>query len=107
MDPDHAIRLGALEHVQLLAQRYDDLIPRTVLLQGFQFGGDRWSLGSLQNGIYRPARFRGPAALTLLTAAHRPGQPAPYDDDFDPAVGTILYHYRGGAVHQDANPALP
>ncbi len=106
MDPDHPIRLGALEHVQLLAQRYDDLIPRTVLLQGFQFGGDRWSLGSLQNGIYRPARFRGPAALTLLTAAHRPGQPAPYDDDFDPAVGTILYHYRGGSIDQADNRAL-
>src|SRR5437764_414963 len=103
MDPDYAVRFAALEHVEELARRYDDLIPRTVLLQGFQLAGERWSLGSLQNGIYRPAKFRGPAALTLLTAAHRPGQPAPYDDDIDPATGTILYHYRGGSIDQADN----
>jgi putative restriction endonuclease len=77
-----------------------------VLLEGFFLGGERWSLGSLQNGIYRPRRFAGPAALTLLTAAHRPGQPAPYDDDIDPASGTILYHYRSGSIDQADNRAL-
>lgn len=106
MDPDHAIRAAALEHVRALAHRYDDLVPRSVLLEGFTFAGERWSLGSLQNGIYRPRRFVGPAALTLLTAAHTPGQPAPYDDDIDPAGGTILYHYRAGSVDQPDNRAL-
>jgi putative restriction endonuclease len=77
-----------------------------VLLQGFTFAGERWSLGSLQNGIYRPRRFVGPAALTLLTAARAPGQPAPYDDDIDPAGGTILYHYRAGSIDQSDNRAL-
>jgi hypothetical protein len=76
-DPDHAIRRAALDHVRRLARHYDDLVPRTALLEGFSFGGERWSLGSLQNGIYRPRRFAGPAALTLLTATHAPGQPAP------------------------------
>lgn len=103
---DHAIRQAALEHVLELARRYNDLVPRTVLLEGFWFGGERWSLGSLQNGIYRPRRFTGPAALTLLTAAHTPGQAAPYDDDIDPASGTILYHYRAGSVDQADNRAL-
>jgi len=106
MDPDHAIRRAALEHVRRLAREYDDLVPRTVLLEGFWFGGERWSLGSLQNGIYRPRRFAGPAALTLLTAVHAPGQPAPYDDDIDPASGTILYHYRAGSIDQPDNRAL-
>ena len=105
-DPDHAIRRAALEHVRRLARQYDDLVPRTVLLEGFWFTGERWSLGSLQNGIYRPRRFAGPAAMTLLTAAHAPGQPAPYDDDMDPASGTILYHYRAGAIDQPDNRAL-
>jgi putative restriction endonuclease len=105
-DPDHSIRQAALEHVRALARRYDDLVPRAALLEGFWFAGERWSLGSLQNGIYRPRRFAGPAALTLLTAAHSPGQPAPYDDDIDPASGTILYHYRAGSIDQPDNRAL-
>jgi putative restriction endonuclease len=105
-DPDHLIRRAALDHVRGLARRLDDLVPRAALLEGFWFEGGRWSLGSLQNGIYRPRRFAGPAALTLLTAAHAPGQPAPYDDDIDPASGTILYHYRAGSIDQPDNRAL-
>jgi len=81
VDPDHPVRVAALLHVRELSRRYDDLVPRRALLEGFWFQGQRWSLGSLQTGIYRPARFRGPAALTLLTAAQAPGQRAPYDDD--------------------------
>ncbi len=105
-DPDHAVRRAALEHVRALSRRYDDLVPRAALLEGFTFAGERWSLGSLQNGIYRPRRFGGPAALTLLTAAHAPGQPAPYDDDIDLGSGTILYHYRAGSIDQPDNRAL-
>ncbi|MGI8411079.1 MAG: hypothetical protein ACR2QA_00985 [Solirubrobacteraceae bacterium] len=59
-DPDHAIRQAALEHVRGLARRYDDLVPRVALLAGFTFAGERWSLDSLQKGIYRPRRFAGP-----------------------------------------------
>jgi len=92
--------------VRELAERFDDLVPRAVLLEGFWFDRERWSLGSLQNGIYRPARFRGPAALTLLTAANRPDRPAPYDDDIDVGGGTILYHYRAGSIDQPDNRAL-
>lgn len=105
-DPDYQIRRAALEHVRALSHRYDDLVPRAALLEGFWVGGERWSLGSLQNGIYRPQRFAGPAALTLLTAAPVPGQRAPYDDDMDPASGTILYHYRAGSIDQADNRAL-
>jgi hypothetical protein len=105
-DPDHAVRKAALEHVRGLSRRYDDLVPRAALLDGFTFAGERWSLGSLQNGIYRPRRFSGAAALTLLTAAHAPGQPAPYDDDIDLGSGTILYHYRSGSIDQPDNRAL-
>lgn len=105
-DPDHPVRRAALEHARALSRRYDDLVPRAALLEGFTFAGERWSLGSLQNGIYRPRRFAGPAALTLLTAANAPGQPAPYGDDIDPASGTILYHYRAGSIDQADNRAL-
>ena len=77
-----------------------------LLLEAFWLAGERWSLGSLQNGIYRPRRFLGPAALTLLTAAHSPGQPAPYGRRHRPASGTILYHYRAGSIDQPDNSAL-
>lgn len=45
----------------------------------------------MESGLAAKRRFAGPAALTLLTQAHRPGQSVPYDDDIDSMSGTILY----------------
>ena len=51
-DPDHAIRRAALEHVR--GARSPLRRPRAArgVARGFTFAGERWSLGSLQNGIY-------------------------------------------------------
>ncbi len=50
--------------------------------------------------------MQGPAALTLMTAAEKPGKARPYDDEIDLHGDAILYHYRVGAVDQPDNRAL-
>ena len=105
-DPDHAYAEPLLTTCAASLAATTTSSRAGLLLEGFWLAGERWSLGSLQNGIYRPRRFVGPAALTLLTAAHSPGQPAPYGRRHRPASGTILYDYRAGSIDQPDNSAL-
>jgi putative restriction endonuclease len=105
LDPDLALRQAAITRAIELREAYDDLVPRAVLLQGFQFRGERVSFGSFQRGIHRPRRMRGPAALSLMTAPPVPGKPRPYDDVFEPD-GPVIYHYRAGSIDQPDNRAL-
>jgi putative restriction endonuclease len=105
-DPDHELRVAAHEAARRLSQRYDDLVPRAVLQQGFSFRGERISFGSFYRGIHRPRQMRGPAALTLMTAPPRPGREPPYEDQVDIASRAILYHYRAGSENLADNRAL-
>ncbi|MBA3300908.1 MAG: HNH endonuclease [Thermoleophilaceae bacterium] len=89
-----------------LGQAYGDIVPLSVLRLGFFHEGTRHSFGSFQNGIYRPASFKGPAALSVLTAAPKPGKPRPYEDSYDPDTGLLTYHYRSGSIDQADNRAL-
>jgi putative restriction endonuclease len=41
-----------------------------------------------------------------MTAAPKPGKPAPYDDVLDVEAGVVLYHYRAGSIDQPDNRAL-
>src|SRR3954453_13622789 len=50
--------------------------------------------------------MRGPAALTLTTAARVPGKRAAYEDELDIENRAIVYHYRSGSVDQPDNRAL-
>lgn len=85
---------------------FSDIVPITALREGFVHEGRRISFGSFQRGIHRSRAQKGPAALTLMTAAPRPGRPAPYEDVVDPGARTILYHYRSGPPDQPDNRAL-
>jgi putative restriction endonuclease len=105
-DPDAALRQAAVRRARQLTAIYDDLVPRTALLEGFHYRGARISFGSLYKGIHRPKEMLGEAALTLTTAAPKHGKPAPYDDELDADAGTILYHYRAGSIDQSDNRAL-
>lgn len=106
LDPDHELRVAAHQRARELGQRYDDLVPITVLREGFTFNGERISFGSFQKGIHRPRQMIGPAALTLVTAAPVPGKQAPYEDELDTENRAIVYHYRSGAIDQADNRAL-
>jgi len=105
-DPDHAIRLAALEEVRDLSRVFQQLVPRDVLLEGFEFEGARISYGSFQRGIHRSSRQSGPGALTVTTTPPVPGKVPPYDDGLDEQTGTFLYHYRTGSPDIADNRAL-
>ena len=101
VDPDHALRVAANEHVRRIQQAYDDMVPLSVLREGFPFSGERISLGSFQKGIHRARQQKGPAALSLVTSAK-----SPYDDEIDDETGAIIYAYRAGSLSQADNRAL-
>lgn len=94
VDPDYELRLVAIDRARELSERYDDIVPLTVLREGFRFGGARISFGSGYNGIFRPRQMRGPAALSLWTAPPKGSRDAPYDDGLDDATESFIYHYR-------------
>ena len=106
VDPDLALRQAAITRAQELSDAYGGLIPLAALRNGFEFRGRRVSFGSFFKGIHRPKEMEGAAALTLMTAAEKPGKPRPYEDEIDLDGGAILYHYRAGALDQPDNRAL-
>lgn len=106
VDPDLALRQAAITRAHELSSVYDGLVPLAALRDGFAFRGKRISFGSFYKGIHRPKELRGPAALTLMTAAEKPGRPRPYEDEIDLDGGAILYHYRAGTLDQPDNRAL-
>jgi putative restriction endonuclease len=95
-----------MERVRILSRAFNDIVPRNPLLEGFQFEGARVPLSSFQKGIHRARVQRGPAALSLLTAAPKSGRPRPYDDIVDLDARSITYHYRSGSIDQADNRAL-
>jgi len=99
-DPDHGLRVAAVEAARELMAVHDDVVPLDTLRTGFTFAGQRVSFGSFQKGIHRSRLQRGPAALTLTTSFRDP-----YSDEFDPA-GAFTYAYRSGALDQPDNRAL-
>jgi putative restriction endonuclease len=106
VDPDLALRQAAITRAQELSDAYDGLVPLAALRNGFRFRGQRISFGSFYKGIHHPKELEGAAALTLMTAAERPGKARPYEDEIDLDSGAILYHYRSGALDQPDNRAL-
>lgn len=105
-DPDHALRVAALEKARELARVFDDVVPLAVIRDGFAFDGERISFGSFQKGIHRARHQHGPAALTLATAPPKLGKAPPYEDLFDEETGSVIYHYRAGSPDQADNRSL-
>lgn len=105
-DPDQELRKAAHARARELGHRYTNIVPVEALREGFAYDGQRISFGSFYKGIHRPKEMRGPAALTLTTAAALPGKERPYDDEIDTDERTILYHYRSGPIDQPDNRAL-
>ena len=93
-DPDALTRMAAIKAVRDLSVRFDDLIPLKELRKGFVDRGQPFPYADFTSGIFRPARFAGPAALSLLTAAPKAGRRPPYADDLAAADGGITYLFR-------------
>jgi len=78
--------MAAFDWLAEQVKLYDDVLPRTLLAQGFIFRGERIPLVSPQ-GIFKPKQMEYP--LTITTTAE-----GPYDDSFD-QNDLLLYKYRG------------
>jgi len=91
---DYEMRLVAIDRVRRVSERYDGIVPLTVLRQRFEFAGQQISFGTLSSGIFRPREMRGPAALSLTTAPSKAGGGSPYDDGLDEVTNSFVYHYR-------------
>jgi putative restriction endonuclease len=85
---DTVVRARAFDWVEQQTRRHGDVLPRKLLLQGFEFQGRRVPLISAQQGIFKPAVMpRWP--LSILSSPD-----GPYDDGFLDEHH-LLYRYRG------------
>jgi putative restriction endonuclease len=86
-NPNARIRAAAFAWLAEQVGRHGDVLPRSVLEQGFQFEDQRVPLLGPQ-GIFKP-RVLADGPLSITTA---PG--GPYDDAIGPD-GLLRYRYRG------------
>ncbi len=97
MDRDLQIPLAALQWPGEQIEIHGDVLPRSILQQGFEFQGERVPLVSPQ-GIFKPRIMDLP--LTISTTPR-----GPYADDY--AEGSYLsYRYRGTDPNHKDNVGL-
>lgn len=95
---EYEIRLAAFEWLADQVDIHGDVLPRTLLLQGFEYKGQRITLIS-QQGIFKPRVFKKiPISITTTIAG-------PYDDSFD-EDGLLQYRYRGRDPKHPDNSGL-
>ena len=86
-DFDTEVRMAAFDWLSSRQTEYEDVLPRKILAQGFDFRGQRVPLLGPQ-GIFKP-RVIPELPLSITTSPK-----SPYDDSFGPE-GLLLYRYRG------------
>jgi putative restriction endonuclease len=96
---DRAIRLAAFDWLTDLRSQEGDVLPRTTLLRGFEYGGRLVGLMSPQQGIWKPAVCTLPLSIATTSGG-------PYADTFDDATGRIRYSYRGTDPRHRDNAGL-
>lgn len=94
---DRRVRLAAFQWLREQADFHGEVIPRSVLAQGFVLDGTRVPLVGPQ-GIFKPRVLRE-APLSITTAPK-----GPYLDEFD--RGRLRYAYRGTDPHHPDNRGL-
>ncbi len=91
---DTRVRAAAFDWLSQQATKFGDVLPRQVLVDGFNFEGIRVPLIGPQ-GIFKPKILRE-VPLSIMTAPE-----GPYDDAFG-SDGMLRYRYRGtNRNHQD------
>lgn len=93
MQFDHEIRNAAFNWLNKQIEKHGDVLPRDLLLTGFEFKGVRFPLVSPQ-GIFKPKEMNLP--LTITTTPKGPYEDIiNYDDQ-------LIYKYRGtDPFHRD------
>ena len=86
------MRLAAFRFLEEQTVVHGDVLPRSVLAEGFLFEGRRVPLLGPQ-GIFRPAVLPD-MPISITTVPPKRGEPPPYDDQLRPD-GLLSYRYRG------------
>ena len=97
MDQDWAIRLAAFKWLSEMVASHGDVLPRSLLQEGFEYAGTRIPLVSPQ-GIFKPRAMDYP--LTITTTPE-----GPYKDTFA-TDGLLSYRYRGRDPNHPDNVGL-
>lgn len=98
-DLDRIVRLRAFDFLAEQTAQHGDVLPWSVLSEGFQYDGRRVPLIGPQ-GIFKPGVLPE-MPLSIATAPPRRGEPPPYNDGLDEA-GLLNYRYRGtDPAHRD------
>ena len=95
---DAVVRRAAFDWLAGQVVRYDDVLPWSTLIRGFDFRGVRVPLVSMQ-GIFKPKVCELP--LSIRTAVD-----GPYDDHQAGDEGRFLYEYRGTDPNHRDNAGL-
>lgn len=83
---DTSARKAAFDWLTEQVDLHGDVLPRSVLAQGFMYEGNRVPLLGPQ-GIFKPRILDVPLSITAIPSG-------PYDDGYSPE-GLLLYRYRG------------
>jgi putative restriction endonuclease len=94
---DNKIRIATFNWLNELENILGDVLPRSILAEGFTFQNTRIPLVSPQ-GIFKPRLMEIPLSITTTPDG-------PYDDSFD-NDGLLIYRYRGTDIHHRDNVGL-
>ena len=94
---DAATRSAAFEWLAHLMPLHGEVLPSSVLRQGFEIRDQRVCVVGPQ-GIFKPASMQAPLSITTSPNG-------PYDDAFDPS-GRLRYRYRGTNPDHHENVGL-
>lgn len=95
---DSAVRVAAFDWLTAQVSQHGDVLPRTLLAEGFRLAGRRVPLLGPQ-GIFKPAVLPElPLSITTVTQG-------PYSDRVEPD-GVLLYNYRGKDPEHPDNRGL-
>ncbi|MHB8860059.1 MAG: HNH endonuclease [Thermoleophilia bacterium] len=96
---DKKVRLAAFDWLDQQIRIHGDVLPRTLLLEGFELDGQRISLISPAQGIFKP-RVLAEIPLSITTTSK-----GPYNDRMGPD-NLIHYSYRGTDPNHRDNVGL-
>ncbi len=98
MDIELQVRLAAFNWLSEQVNMHGDVLARDLLLQGFEFQGQRVPLVA-PNGIFKPKILRLPLSITTTVKG-------PYDDNYLEKDGFLQYRYRGDNPNHVDNVGL-